>query len=124
MKPLPVGRAYRIAIAWQSVAVATVAVAAGLVVGGDGSLSALIGGGIGIVGLLAFAIASSRRAPSALGALRVAMRAEAVKIVTTVLLLWLSFAAYRNLVVLPFIGAFIVSVLLSAIALAVPDKSS
>lgn len=124
MKPSPIGRAYRIAIVWQAVAVAAIAMVAGLVVGGNGLLSAIVGGVIGILGLIVFALVSSRRAPSAVGAIRVALRAEAAKIIAVVLLLWLSFTTYRDLVVLPFIGAFMVSVLLSAVAFAVPDKSS
>jgi F0F1-type ATP synthase assembly protein I len=124
MKPLPIGRPYRIAIAWQSVAVAAIAMVAGLAVGRNGLLSAFIGGGIGILGVILFALVSSRRASSAVGAIRVAFRAEATKIIAVVILLWLSFATYRDLAVLPFIGAFMVSVLLSAVAFAVPDKSS
>lgn len=124
MPPLPIARAYRIAIAWQALAVAVIAATSGLFAGSHGFLSALVGGGIGIVGLIAFALVSSRRAPSAVDAIRIALRAEAVKVVAVVLLLWLSFTAYRNLAVLPFIGAFMVSVMLSAIAFAVPDKSS
>lgn len=125
MQPLLVGRAYRVAIAWQSVAVATLAVAAGLVLGSNGLLSAIVGGSIGILGIVVFALMSSRRAaPSPVNAIRVALRAEATKVIATILLLWLSFATYHDLAVLPFIGAFMVSVLLSAIAFAVPDKSS
>jgi ATP synthase protein I len=120
----PVGRPYRIAIAWQASAVALVATAAAGFAGGSGLLSALLGGSVGIVGLIVFALVSGRRAPSALDAIRVALRAEAIKIIAVVLLLWLSFAAYRNLVVLPFMGAFMISVLLSTVAFAVPDKSS
>ena len=120
MQPLLVGRAYRVAIAWQSVAVATLAVAAGLVLGSNGLLSAIVGGGIGILGILVFALMSSRRAaPSPVDAIRVALRAEATKVIAIILLLWLSFATYHDMVVLAFIGAFMVSVLLSGIAFAV-----
>jgi len=124
MVPLPFARAYRIAILWQVGAVATVAATAGLVVGSDGLWSAINGGAIGILGIVVFALVASRRTSSPVAAMRIALRAEAAKIAAIVLLLWLSFATYRNLAVLPFIGAFMVSVLLSATAFAVPDKSS
>jgi len=51
--------------------------------------------------------------------MRVALRAEAVKILVIVLLLWLAFAGYREMMVLPFFGTFVVSILLSGIAFAV-----
>ena len=51
--------------------------------------------------------------------MRVALRAEAAKVAVMVLLLWLVFAAYQSMVVLVFLGAFVVSVLLSGLAFAV-----
>jgi ATP synthase protein I len=119
MHPLHVGRAFRVAIAWQSVAVVSAALVAGLSAGSHGLLSAILGGGIGIVGVLVFALMTGGSAPSAGLAVRVALRAEAAKIIAIVILLWLSFAAYRDMVVLAFISTFMVSVLLAGIASAV-----
>lgn len=119
MHPLHVGRAFRVAIAWQSGAVVLAAVLAGLAAGSHGSLSALLGGGIGIVGVLVFALMSGRAAASAALTVRIALRAEAAKIVAIVILLWLSFAAYREMVVLAFLATFMISVLLAGIASAV-----
>lgn len=119
MPPLHVGRAFRVAIAWQSAAVVSSALVAGLSAGSQGLLSAVLGGGIGIVGVLVFALMSGGTAPSAGLAVRVALRAEAAKIIAIVMLLWLSFAAYRDMVVLAFISTFMVSVLLAGIASAV-----
>jgi F0F1-type ATP synthase assembly protein I len=116
-----ISRAFRIAMAWQSAASVAVAAVAGAVAGGQGFLSALLGGGIGVAGSLVFALFASRRAAAAGSAVRIMIRAEAAKIAAIVLLLWLAFAGYRGLVVLAFIGAFIVSVLLSGIAYAVSD---
>lgn len=123
MPRLHVGRAFRIAIVWQSIATVMVAAVAGELVGLQGLLSAMLGGGIGIVGVLVFALMSGRTAPSAGLALRVALRAEAAKIVAIVILLWLSFAAYRDIVVLAFMLTFIVSVLLAGIASAISGDS-
>lgn len=108
-------------MAWQSVASISVAAAAAAVAGGQGFLSALFGGGIGVTGVFVFALVASRRQASAGSVVRIMIRAEAAKIAAIVLLLWLAFAAYREMVVLAFIGAFIVSVLLSGIAYAVSD---
>jgi ATP synthase protein I len=116
MQPLHVGRAFRVAIAWQSAAIVALAVVAGSLVGFHGSLSAILGGGIGVVGVLVFALMSGGIAPSADRAIRVALRAEAVKIVAIVVLLWLSFAAYHDMVVLAFFSSFMISVLLAGIA--------
>lgn len=116
-----IGRAYRTAMAWQAAASVAVAVVAAVTAGGQGLLSALFGGGIGVIGVLVFALIASRRQASAGNVVRVLIRAEAAKIIAIVLLLWLAFAAYRDMVVLAFMAAFIVSVLLSGIAHAVSD---
>ncbi len=120
--PMPVmqiGRVFRIAMIWQSAAVASIAILAAALSGSQGFLSAVLGGSIGVVGVLVFGFMSQRGTASPHSAVRVALRAEAVKIVAIVVLLWLSFAAYRDMVVLAFISAFIVSVLLAGIAFAV-----
>jgi ATP synthase protein I len=114
-----VGRPFRITMIWQGLATVVVAVVGGGIAGGAGVLSAALGGVIGIVGVLVFALVSARGAPSSGGAVRIALRAEAAKVVVIVLLMWLVFAIYRDLVVLAFFSAFMVSVLLSGIAFAV-----
>jgi ATP synthase protein I len=119
MPRLHIGRAFRAAIAWQSVAIVSIAPVAAIWAGTQGLLSAILGGGIGVVGILIFALMSGGTAPSAGLAMRVALRAEAAKIVAIVILLWLSFAAYREMVVLAFMSTFIVSVLLAGIASAI-----
>lgn len=116
-----ISKAFRVAMIWQSAASVAVAAIAGAVAGGQGFLSALLGGGIGVAGVLVFALVASRRQASAGSVVRVMIRAEAAKVATVVLLLWLVFSAYRGMVVPAFIGAFIVSVLLSGIAYAVSD---
>lgn len=114
-----IGRAFRITMAWQSAATAAAALLAAIPAGSRGLLSALLGGGIGVVGVLVFALMSSWPVTTPGAAIRVALRAEAARIITVVLLLWLVFVTYRGLMVLPFFGAFLVAVLLSGIAFAV-----
>ena len=82
-------------------------------------LGTSMGGMIGMAGVLVFGLMSARPAASSNAAVRVALRAEAAKVAVMVLLLWLVFAAYQSMVVLVFLGAFVVSVLLSGLAFAV-----
>jgi ATP synthase protein I len=107
---------------WQAIASVVAAAVAGVATGHAGALSALLGGSIGIAAALAYALMSRSIASSPALAVRIALRAEAVKLVVVVLLLWFAFTAHRGLEVLPFFGAFVVSILLSGIAFVIrPD---
>lgn len=108
-------------MAWQAVTSIGLAIVAGVLAGSAGFLSAALGGGIGVVGVLVFALFSGPRARSSGGAVRIALRAEAAKVIVIVLLLWLVFAAYRDMVVLAFMGTFMGSVLLSGLGFVVSD---
>lgn len=114
-----IDRAFRLTMAWQIAVGIALAVVAGIVAGRQGFLSAMLGGSIGVVGVLVFALASRRRAGSSSSAVRVALRAEAAKLLAIVVLLWLAFVLYHDMVVLAFLGAFVVSVLLSGLAFAI-----
>ena len=123
--PLPalrLRRPFRLAAAAQLLVTLLVAAAAASVSGGNAFLSASLGGGVGIAGLLAFAFVARRRSTSAGDTVRVALRAEAAKIITVVLLLWACFSAYAGVSVPAFFIAFILSILLSGIAFAVTDE--
>ena len=86
--------------------------------GPHGALSAGLGGSIGIVSILAFAAVASRGTPkSAAEALHGALRAEAVKIVLMVVLLWLVLATYKSVLAVALIGSFIVTVVVSTMAI-------
>lgn len=52
---------------------------------------------------------------------RIALRAEAVKIIIIVSLLWLAFKYYENINAVAFIGAFIFNVLIYSIVLLIAD---
>ena len=111
-----VGRPLRVTMIWQGLASTVLAVLGGVTVGSQGFVSAALGGAIGIAGVLIFALVSARRAENSASAVRIALRAEAAKVIVIVLLLWLAFAVYREMVVPAFFGAFMISVLLSGIA--------
>ena len=86
--------------------------------GAHGALSAGLGGSIGIASGLAFAVMVSRgTAKSAAEALYGALRAEAVKVVLMVVLLWLVLATYKNVLAVALIGTFIVTVVVSTMAI-------
>lgn len=116
---LRIDRAYRLTILWQIIATTAVAGLAGVLTGGKGFVSAVLGGGIGVAGTWVFALVSKRRVVDSGNVVRIALRAEAAKVAVVVLLLWLAFATYRDMAVVAFFGAFMISVLLSGIAFAV-----
>ena len=112
-------RPYRLAMAAQLLATAGIAAPAAWLSGITAFVSACLGGAVGIAGLLAFAWFSRRSAASATDTVRTAIRAEAAKIITVVLLLWTCFKVFPGLSVPAFFLAFILSILLSGIAFAV-----
>ena len=107
-----------------SQAVATVAIAAisGLVPGVHGALSAALGGVInvsaGVVYAFLLAVAPPRSAGGTIAAM---FRAEGAKILVIIALLWLVLSTYRDAVLPAFLAAFVVTVLLSSVALFVRD---
>lgn len=120
--PARLGLAFRRTAAWQAVASLGLAAVAALAAGWHGFMSAVLGGGIGIIGVLVFALVSGRAKGDSRSVIRITLRAEAAKVMVIVVLLWLAFVAYRDMVVLAFLGAFVVSVLLSGLAFAVTGE--
>ncbi len=93
--------------------------------GFHGALSALLGGAVGAVGAVAFAFMVARPQRPGVDAMEVvykALRAEAVKLVSMGALLWLVLANYSGVVVVGFVGAFILSILVFQLALFVQVK--
>jgi ATP synthase protein I len=95
---------------------------AALMSGTHGAASALAGGLISITaGLAAALVASRANAASASSVLMGALRAEAVKIGLAVLLLWLVLTNYGEAVAGALIAAFVVTLLIFAMAFFVRD---
>jgi ATP synthase protein I len=110
---------------WQFVATTVIALIAGLLAGIHGAISATLGGLVSIAaGLVFAAMISLSKNGSAWAALYAALRAETVKIGLIVVLLYVVLATYEDIVAVEFIGSFIVSVLIFAMAIAVPEKKS
>jgi ATP synthase protein I len=112
----------RAVLRWQLAATAAIALAAGLMIGPHGAMSAAIGGAISIcAGLAAAWVASRSDAKSAGGVLLGALRAEAIKIGLAVLLLWLVLANYEEAVAAALVGTFVATMLIFAMAFFVRD---
>ena len=115
-------RPIRTVLRWQLIATVALALIGGVLAGGHGALSAALGGAVSIVaGLASAVVASLGRAQSAEGALVAVLGAEAVKIGLIVTLLWLVLATYRDVAVLVFLGSFLLTVVIFAMAFFVRD---
>ncbi len=109
---------------WQLIVTLAMVLASGLVWGIHGAASALLGGVISIISAAAFSAIISRYAgATAGGVLITAIKAEAVKIVVMVILLWLVLTLYTNVVAVGFIGTFALTVLVFGMALFVADDT-
>jgi ATP synthase protein I len=107
---------------WQFLVTSGIALVAGLAIGGDAAVSALLGGLVMMVaGAVYAAMTGGDRIRSAGETLRALIRAEASKIGLIVLQLWVVLTAYEAVVPAVFIGAFIVAVLIYPVALLVRD---
>jgi ATP synthase protein I len=118
-------RPYRIVIRWQVAATVVMALLGGLLDGRHGAISALLGGAVvSTAAALSMLVASygARVSASPGGALLALLRAEAVKVAAIVLLLWVVFSSYKDVVVVGFIGSFVVSLGILGMAILVRES--
>ncbi|HYD56136.1 MAG TPA: ATP synthase subunit I [Burkholderiales bacterium] len=107
----------RVVFRWQIATTAALALAAGLLAGKQGAISAAAGGLVSIIaGLVSAYVASWSSAKSAGGVLAGALRAEAVKVGLAVLLVWLVLTLYAEAVVLAFLGSFVATMVVFSMA--------
>lgn len=121
----------RKALTWQLVLTLVLAVAGAWQAGMHGAISAVLGGVVAMAGGLAFAwFASARKTSPGLpdaspeaspaaawdGLTRI-LKAEAAKVGVIVVLLWLVLTTYKEVVVLWFIGTFILAVIIFSMAI-------
>jgi ATP synthase protein I len=106
----------RTVLAWQAAATLAMALAGAAFIGIHGAISAVAGGLVSIIAGLASALVARGSGKSAGGILAGALRAEAVKVGLVVLLLWLVLANYAEAIVVVVIGAFVVTMLIFAMA--------
>jgi len=107
---------------WQALVTVALAVVAGLWAGVHGALSALLGGLVnvsaGVVYAVVVFVGKRATAGHAVGTL---FRAEASKILVIVVQLWIVLTTYRDVVTPAFFTAFVITVLLSSVALFARD---
>ena len=117
-------RPVRIVMRWQLIATLAMVLILGLIWGFHGAASALLGGFVSIVSAAAFAAVISRYRGSTAGAVLVtAIKAETVKIVLMISLLWLVMTLYKDVVAIGFIGTFVLTVLIFGMALFITDDA-
>lgn len=115
----------RIVLRWQFIVTAVLSLVAALLWGTDGALSAFLGGAVNIVAGWAYGWrAAQGEARTAAQALRTMLRAEAIKVVLVIALLWLVLASYRDIVHAAFFGAFVITVVVFASAIAVREEKN
>lgn len=110
-------KAIRTVLRWQLLATALLSAVAGLVSGKNGFVSAALGGLVSLLASLAFATVASLSPTGSAGTAMVgALRAEAAKIISIVLLLWLVLTNYKSVVFIAFFGTFFAATVLFSAA--------
>ncbi|MCC6161307.1 MAG: ATP synthase subunit I [Nitrosomonas sp.] len=116
-------RPLKIVTLWQIYFALMVVIGSSLYWGIEAAISGFLGVAVSVVAGVAYAAMLSRhKGYSASGVLRTALRAEAVKLLVIIVSLWLVFVMYKGLQPVIFIGSFIVAVLISSMAVFVPEK--
>ena len=109
--------AYRRAVRWQVIATVVVAIGSLVVSGGYAALSAVLGGASVMLGSYA-GVAGTRKSTVNPGAILITLlKAEAIKIVVTILLLLLIYKFYAELVPLALICGLAAAALISGAGL-------
>jgi ATP synthase protein I len=107
----------RVTLYWQAGATLLGALVAGIWLGIDSAISALLGGLVIVLSGIAYAgVISVSNSPSVATTLRTMILAEAAKIGIIVLSMWAVITAYKDLDGAVFFAAFVVAVLLNRVA--------
>lgn len=123
LQNLQINKQLRAVLRYQAIATLSIALAIGAMGGMHWGISALLGGLISLLSGLTYGAMISRVVKvSAEQALVRMMRAESVKILVIVLLLWLVFASYEQVFGAAFIGTFIITTLIFSLAIFIRHK--
>jgi len=110
-------KAIRTVLCWQIIATGGMTLALGLLTGVHGAVSAMLGGLVSICAGISFSVVVSLSTSNSIaGTLITAFRAEAAKVFVAVVLLWLVFSTYKDVVAIGFIGSFAISILIFGMA--------
>jgi ATP synthase protein I len=116
-------RPIRIALALQLVVTLSLTAIGAAMAGRHGAISILLGGAIPFAAGIAFAWIGSLHRPATAGlALSMALRAEAIKIAVILGLLLLVLNLYKDVMLIGFIGAFVISVVIFSMAILIRDE--
>lgn len=120
----------RIVLGWQILVTMLLAGLCAWLAGVHGALSALLGGGVAMAGGFTFALLVRPRATEiqtsvlAWDGLGRILKAEGAKVIVIVVLLWSVLATYKEVVMLGFIGTFILSVIILSMAIFLRNPAS
>ena len=115
-------RPFRIVLRWQLIATAVLTLVSAIPWGGDGAISAALGGAVNIVAGAVYGWRVTRgEARTAGEALSTMFRAWGIKVLLIVVGLMLILSLYRDIVHAAFFAAFVVTVAVFAAAVAVSD---
>jgi len=112
---------FRTVLKWQVIATVAVAAVAGALAGGNGALSAMLGGVINVAAglvygwLLGWGL-GAKAVPDAGSALGAMFRAEGGKVLVIVGGLWLALSTYQDVVLGAFFTAFVITVVVFSLA--------
>lgn len=116
-------RQFRLIFGLQAVSTVVAAAVAAWFAGIHGAISAALGGVISMVAGLGFALmVAGKNCRSVSEVLRAAMRAESVKIILVVMLLWLALTQYQQVVAAGLIATFCLTIVIFSLALFVPES--
>jgi ATP synthase protein I len=117
------GRPIRTVLKWQLYATAASMLIAGFWLGLHGAASALLGGLINVTAGAVFGlVATHSRKRTAGEALIAMMRAEAGKVALIVIQLWLALTYVKPLLLGPFFGTFVLTVIFFSMAIFVRER--
>lgn len=113
----------RIVMGWQVVVTMLLVALSAWLIGVHGAVSALLGGAVAIAGGMVFTYlalpqkAQGQTPGMAWDGLGRILKAEGAKVLVMVVLLWLVLASYKEVVLVGFIGTFIVAVIIFSMAI-------
>lgn len=112
----------RTVVRWQVIATVVLAIVAAFLWGKDGAVSAALGGAVNVIAGWIYGWRISRgEARTAGEALQTMLRAEAIKVLLIIAGLWIALSVYKDIVHVAFFAAFVITVVVFAAAIAVPD---
>jgi len=119
-------RPFRTVLKWQAIATLAIAAIAGIWTGWHGALSAVLGGVVNLSAGVVFAfilqLSLGDGLPRGPAVPLVAMfRAEAAKVMLILAQLWLVLSTYKDIVMVAFFAAFVITVIVFSMAFFVRD---